>query len=403
LVDHTENRGIPIRTLDVNDPSIKGKKIVLWAVLISNLFVIIMLISFVFIYSNQEPFFQSLYILMILLVMISDFGMFLFFHSFFGRNWQKIVFYENGVEFPLYLWDRIKGRERFLSKDEIASVKASFISGQDGVGINTAELHFRTKVGKTYITGQRIKADIISTSEWLETEWKMKVERVDGFGRPIAGPHKIHVVVEPKIMTCEGCGYTFTNDLGFCPSCGRMVSNEKDPTELFGAKGTSYEPQAPTSPNRDHSNQYEKPLPPNQYYPSDQNRGPEYQFPQTNDPGYGADPYQQPIGPYGKDPRLAMILATVLGLLGIMGIGHIYMRKFAKGIVLFIVGGFFALLSLVSIFLIFQPNEFSLEVKIVTAVILSAPFLILLLWQIFDAPKPIRTKPLENRNRWNKP
>jgi membrane protein implicated in regulation of membrane protease activity len=74
-----------------------------------------------------------------------------------------------------------------------------------------------------------------------------------------------------------------------------------------------------------------------------------------------------------------------------MGFGHIYMKKFIKGFMLFFVGGFLALMSLASIYLIFQPSQFSLEVNIVTAAIFSVPFLILLVWQLFDAPKPPRS------------
>ena len=86
-----------------------------------------------------------------------------------------------------------------------------------------------------------------------------------------------------------------------------------------------------------------------------------------------------------------------------MGLGHIYMRKYVKGIVLFLVGGFLALLSLASIYLMFQPNEFSLEVNIVTAAIFTVPFLILLVWQMFDAPKPSRSRLRQDPYGYNRP
>ncbi|HEY3420910.1 MAG TPA: hypothetical protein VGK23_10185 [Methanomassiliicoccales archaeon] len=79
------------------------------------------------------------------------------------------------------------------------------------------------------------------------------------------------------------------------------------------------------------------------------------------------------------------------------------MRKFVKGFVLLVFGGFLALLSLASIILIFTPDEFSLSVKVITAVILSTPFLVLYLWQVFDAPKPTRSGTVHHPYGNNRP
>lgn len=86
-----------------------------------------------------------------------------------------------------------------------------------------------------------------------------------------------------------------------------------------------------------------------------------------------------------------------------MGIGHIYMRKVVKGIALMIIGGFLALLLLASIILIFAPDDFPIEVKVVTAMMLSAPLLLLYLWQVLDAPKAIGSKSVQGQSGNNRP
>jgi hypothetical protein len=177
------------------------------------------------------------------------------------------------------------------------------------------------------------------------------VERTDRQGKPIAAPHKVRVVNEPRIAVCTGCGNSFVDDLGFCPRCGRYTSNQAD-------QGS---------------------------------------YPET-------DRYiQQFQGPQRKSARLATMLAAALGLMGIMGIGHLYMRKYVKGFVLLLTGGFFALLSLASIILVFTPDEFPVGVKIITAVILSVPILAIYIWQLLDAPKPARSGTDQQYYRYNKP
>ncbi len=210
------------------------------------------------------------------------------------------------------------------------------------------------------------------------------------------------MVNDPKIKTCVGCGYFFTNELGFCPSCGRMVSDERGPIKLFSHGNEAGKKQEPERSRPTQSCQYEPwrsqdqyPSPyPNPYY---QNQYPRQEFPvpRTPNPGHGSNRYQQSWIPNVKDPKMAMVLAG-FGFLGFMGIGHFYMGKFVRGIILLLVGGFLALLSLESIFLIFQPSEFSVWVRIITAVIFTMPFLLVLLWQLFDAPKPVRWGKVED-------
>ncbi len=67
--------------------------------------------------------------------------------------------------------------------------------------------------------------------------------------------------------------------------------------------------------------------------------------------------------------------------------GHLYMGKKARGILLFVVGGFLATISLAA-WLSVWDSDYSLAVNLITALVMSVPFLALQVWQAFDAPKP---------------
>jgi TM2 domain-containing membrane protein YozV len=88
-----------------------------------------------------------------------------------------------------------------------------------------------------------------------------------------------------------------------------------------------------------------------------------------------------------KNPANAFKLALGLGFLGIMGMGHLYMDKKLKGFLLLFVGGFLATMSLFT-WLTVWDNEYSMAVNLITAIVLSVPYLVLQIWQAFDAPKP---------------
>jgi TM2 domain-containing membrane protein YozV len=384
-----EIRGIPIKILEASDPDIKRKKLVLWNIPAGCMIIIILMTYFALFRFQDDKLIQSVIIVAMLTIISVECFMFIFLHSVFGRTWRKVNFYDNGIEIPQFFYDKLMGRKKFVPRDQILSVEAAcFVPVRPQTKVvseDTAELRFKTTDGKVYRTGQRIKKDIQSLSRWLEEDWKLKVQGVDWKGRPMAPPHKVLVVGEHSRMICTGCGHSFTDETNFCPSCGKMVIPGTDPLETSSSIPSTKIERPQYQQNRD------------TYSLQDH---PGLQTPNTGHEEYHA---QQLRDTYAKDLRLATKLAVILGLLGIMGIGHIYMRKIAKGIVLFLVGGFFALLSLVSIYLIFQPDEFSLQVKIATAVIMSAPFLIVLIWQIFDAPKPVRSSTVEDPYRWKGP
>lgn len=389
LIAKDESRGIPIKILEVSDPGIKGKKLVLWNILAGCVIVIIFMAYFALFQFQEDKFIQSVLFVAMMAMLSVDWFTFIFLHSVLGKAWCKVIFFPDGIEIPQFFLDKLMGRKDFLPRSQILSVEAAYfvpVTGRMKVDCeDTAELRFKTTDGKVYRTGQRIKKDIQSLSKWLEDDWKMKVNGVDWNGRPMVPPHKVLVVGEHSRTICTGCQHSFTDETNFCPHCGRMAILGTDPLE----------PSSSRTPTTNSRPSYQK--------RSDACSQHDHPGPLTLDPG-NEEHHDRPLrDPYVKDPRLAMKLALVLGLLGILGIGHLYMKKIAKGIVLFFAGGFFALLSLASIYLIFRPDEFSLEVKIVTAMIMSAPFLIVLIWQIFDAPKPIRSRTVEDLNRWKRP
>jgi TM2 domain-containing membrane protein YozV len=82
-----------------------------------------------------------------------------------------------------------------------------------------------------------------------------------------------------------------------------------------------------------------------------------------------------------KNPGIAALLAAILGIWGLMGIGHIYVGKIAKGVVFLIVGIILAGLVWVSFALGFLTLGFGFIFTLIFAVIL----VILWIYQIVDA------------------
>ena len=80
---------------------------VAWAIPLSTVAMVSVLAFLALIYSEEDPFLRTLYILAMVLFGALEIIVFLFYQSLFGKSWHKIVFYDNGIQFPKYLWDRI--------------------------------------------------------------------------------------------------------------------------------------------------------------------------------------------------------------------------------------------------------------------------------------------------------
>lgn len=400
MVDNIGFKGSPVMTLEATDPSVRGKKAVLRATLFSTVFLAFLLYYMAFFISRDQPFFRDIYLVLLAVVVTSGLLLYLFIQSLLARNWKRILIYESGMEFPNFLWDRMRGRKAFLPKDQIVSISAVFINGPNLVGPNTGNLVFRTGAGLTYRTGDRIQSDILSTSDWLESNWLIRVDRMDPRGNPMAAHRDVPDPGSDRTWTCLRCGQSYAGALEACPSCNRKGSSGPDLMVPLVPERVEERSAAPVQA---------QPFPPYQYQPPPEQmqRAPAFQYSYgpaviPSQPGQFAPIYQGPIPGqhpylyqprydlYGKNPRTATILAAVFGLLGMMGIGHLYMRKYVKGVVLLFVGAFLALISLVSIIMLFTPHEYPVWAYLVTAVFFSAPFLLLYAWQMLDAARPKR-------------
>ncbi len=131
-------------------------------------------------------------------------------------------------------------------------------------------------------------------------------------------------------MYCSHCEKDMPKDFNFCPVCGSLPTAPKSPPQ------PNYNPNPPPQPNYN-------PNPPPQ-----PNYSPQYQT------GH-------------KDESTTLILSIILGLIGLPGIGHMYVGKVGKGVGILI--GSWILIA----------------VGVLTLGIGFIIYLILFIWQIFDS------------------
>lgn len=167
---------------------------------------------------------------------------------------------------------------------------------------------------------------------------------------------------------CQICGRTSDADLYFCPYCGKVFDEPvPKPAEMPAPRTVSVPPTQSA-----YQAQYQRPPEPQWSMP------PEV-------------PYNRPTASrfdsWTRDQSRAFKIGLGLGFLGFMGMGHLYMGKKVKGLLLLPVGGFLAIISLTA-WLTAWDSEYSLAVTLITAMVLSVPFLALQVWQAFDAPRP---------------
>ena len=137
-------------------------------------------------------------------------------------------------------------------------------------------------------------------------------------------------------MYCSHCEKDMPKDFKFCPVCGSPPPAPKSPPP----PNPNYNPNPPQQPNYN-------PYPPQQ-------------------PNYNP---QMPLG--HKSIDTATILAAVLGLFGLCGIGHMYIGKVGKGVGLLI--GVIVLYAIGVVTVMFGVG-----------IIFLIGALILYIWHIFD-------------------
>jgi len=358
--DASVNKGGLVKTLSVSDPSIKRKKIVLNASLLD-----IFITNGVFLYTGifLVPSMFYIFLAMVPIMTVAILFTYILLKSVLGRSFHPVNIYSNGIEFPDFLFNRIAKRPIFLRREDIESAWVRGFSGEGRPEMKGfVTLGFKTRRGKLNDTGARNRAEVESAIEWMERNWRLTVER-KGMYPAAATPSTARFTHNVTVQTtyCPQCGRPSDEGFSFCPQCGASF---KGPFSL----------EAEASKTKGN-------IPPASSYNPYQ-RGPSDRY---IEPSFG---YTTPAYQNGKSPKKAFLLGLGLGFLGIMGMGHLYMDKAIRGVVLFIIGGFLASLSLYSWISSLEMTEYSIGIRVFTSLVMSAPYIILQLWQSFDAPKP---------------
>ena len=90
---------------------------------------------------------------------------------------------------------------------------------------------------------------------------------------------------------------------------------------------------------------------------------------------------EKPIAAKRKRPRTAVLLALVLGIIGPMGVGHVYVGKRGRGMILLIIGIILAILTWGRFFLGFIKQT----IGTTGAIIIDLVFTAIWILQAYDA------------------
>ncbi|MCX6650447.1 MAG: zinc ribbon domain-containing protein [Methanomassiliicoccales archaeon] len=354
------NKGGLVRTFSVCDPSIKRKRLIVNLALLDLFFLNGVLLS---VGLFLVPSMLWIFMAMMPIISAATITQHLLLKSVLMKGAYPVTLYSNGFEFHSFLFNRVLRRPDFIRREDVASISvSSFSEGPRADEMrDLLTIYFETKSGRINNTGTRNRVEVESAIEWIERNWGLKVERKNSYSPspPQTAAHVAHKVNVHTIY-CPQCGKGNDQGFNFCPFCGANFELKSAPSEPQGGQWT-----APSTPSYN----------PYQRAPSET-----YQAPL---------PVNAPLNyPGGKDRRKAFFLGLGLGFMGFMGVGHIYMGKKAKGVTLLIVGGFLAFFSLMFWIVALDLTEYSLGVRVFTALLMSAPYLALQIWQAFDAPKP---------------
>jgi TM2 domain-containing membrane protein YozV len=368
--DAVVNKGGLVRTLSVSDPSLKRKRLMVNVSLLDLFF-----LNGVLLYVGMfvTPSLMHIFLAMVPVMTVVVLFQYILLKSVLLRGAFPVNVYSNGIEFPEFLFNRLIGRPTFLRKEEIEEAWTyGFSEGPRGDEMKGhLTLHFRTRAGKLNDTGARGRLEIEPTIGWIERNWGLRVERrsIGAFTPPRTSAPGMAPLDAPQKI-CPQCGKGSDLDLDFCPFCGAVFDRSFAPAEDVSM---SAQWQAPADPRYD-------PFQRGSSYPyHDRTAARPSRYPPVR--------YVPAPCPDGKNPRTAFMLGLVMGFLGLMGMGHLYLGKTAKGLVLLFVGGFLATLSFFAWMSVWDMTEYELGVRMFTAMIMSAPYLVLQVWQAFDAPK----------------
>jgi len=163
---------------------------------------------------------------------------------------------------------------------------------------------------------------------------------------------------------CPHCG----NEVGewerFCSSCGAPLDQQRTQMDYTASQTDHFMPSQP-----------------GQSYSGYDQRG--YQQPPPRGYGYQQPP-MYPVGVSEKRPEITLILGLVIGLLGLWGIGQIFVGRIMRGILFLILGLVF---GPALVFFVFLGVSFTFGFAVVLGVFIPIIWFILWIYQAYDAYK----------------
>lgn len=265
----------------------------------------------------------------------------------FQRSQRPVMLYKDGVEFHPFTFERLLRHPSYVRVSQLKEVTVDTMVAPRDPSAPTAkpQMSFRTSRGWVYSTGARSREEVDRALEFICREWGVPVVdrlRSNVNGKVITAPdrassappraRKVPVVgatavtappAAPVLSFCPSCGGGVVSGSRFCPACGHQ---------------------------------------------------------------FGPSVRGQYDGVGGKKPRTAFLLGLLPGLLGLMGVGHMYVGRKVLGIVLMFVGVVLAMLALASMVILLDPAYgMSGAGAVVTAALFNIPFLGLLIWSSLDA------------------
>lgn len=213
------------------------------------------------------------------------------------------------------------------------------------------------------------------------------------------------------MVTCPNCRTEAEPAARFCGTCGCNLEQARS-TERVERAQVQEQPCEPAQeqrydpPERAPARQYRQPpeqsrtyqaqQPQQGQYPPQSQQYQQYQQPQQQwaqqqPPQYSQQQYDQrypqypqyPSYQYGgqqKSAGIAAVLALVLGLFGVMGIGHMYVGRLSRGFIILIAG-----LALIAAITITAVLGVAAPVLWAVTLICGIALVLLWIWQTYDA------------------
>lgn len=335
-----ETIGLPIKRVEVSDPRRTFKTYYPLASMIGA-----GAITMIYIYLSMV--FKGLpleFVPIILSVMIPMYAIgFLVLQSALGRSTRPFTVHHRGVHLHQFPFDRLVKRQGSIARQDISTIEVLMMPPRGGrQEVLLGHMTFKTTSGKVSSSGERRIEDLREVASWMEREWGIIVteRELRAGGRPgssstplpkarkvpatapTPGGAQSRTMVLPQMAFCPSCGGGVVQGSRFCPACGHQFGPSVRPTDLVG----------------------------------------------------------------GKSPRTALLLGFLPGLIGFMGLGHMYVGKKAMGALLLVVGTVLALFALATMVMVLDPAYSANGVGgLVVAAVFNVIFLTALVWSSVDA------------------